>query len=261
MKKLSIILLLYILCFSMLLIGCSPAEKDGALSFYGSDDPLGEESIQSKTSTKITFSRQYGLQSGELIYTLTNPRLIRNISDLPDTQAENGGFGIESFYYSEKATESYPDFLAEDGSFPSGTYILLIDVTVESQSARAYTTEDLNDLGTPIGLITDPYIFNADNIIKVGAAVNTTGQQSIDEMEIVYHSPTYYSGLGSQEERLYAYRLEPEQNITFTLGYGLSDKNEGGIHDLEHVFISCTGDKAGHLCAVLIDKNGQVTFL
>lgn len=254
-----------LLCIACLLIisGCSYAnhvKPNGQLSYYGSEDSLGAESIKSKTDTSLTFSKRYGLQSGELTFTLTNPRLITNKNGLPSTTAKNDGFGIEVFYFSKKPTAHYPDFIAEDGSFPEGTYILLIDITVESQDARAYTTADLNELGNPIGLITDPYIFNADDIVRVGAAVNTDSRQAADELDIGYRSPSYYSELGSQEERSYAYRLEPEQTITFTLGFGLSDKNTGGIFDLNYMFLSCTSDEDGMLCQLVVDSDGHVKF-
>lgn len=207
------------------------------------------------------------MKSGKFVFTLANPRLISHMSDLPDEPVKNAGFTEATGFtfalppddpertdHNTHKNIYYPDFVREDGSFLDGAYLLLLDITVESQDAVNFTTMDKDEGGLPMGLYSDPYVFRTESIVNAGVA----GDEQEDPVPCTFLF--YYSGFGSCSENDLAFRVEPGESITFTIGFPISDIRHGGIFDLNKISLYSQNSAESRLCRVEIADDGSVSF-
>lgn len=262
----------FVLCAMLSLSGCSSLQKIlpdnmGTRHYWGDDDPWGEETILSKTADSVSFWRRFGLKSGKFVFTLANPRLISYMSDLPDEPVKNAGFTEATGFtfalppddpertdHNTHKNIYYPDFVQEDGSFLDGAYLLLLDITVESQDAVNFTKMDKDEGGLPMGLYSDPYVFRTESIVNAGVA----GDEQEDPVPCTFLF--YYSGFGSCSENDLAFRVEPGESITFTIGFPISDIRHGGIFDLNKISLYSQNSAESRICRVEIADDGSVSF-
>lgn len=160
MKK-SIKLTALLLSFVLLLNGCSLFE--------------GNESEK----LPITFeynSEQDVLRNGRLIFTIDSVRVIDNIADLPKAGGIRDDGFIYTVYHIDGKCEAleYPELVRADGSFASGTYMVLVEMTATSEDAEMWTTEDLNANGgskggilTRIGLARNGPVSSIPKAVKL----------------------------------------------------------------------------------------------
>lgn len=167
-------------------------------------------------------------KSGELIYTVSNPRLINRESDIPA-----GSFVSDAYTILPKTKDDravfYPDFINDDGEFTSGVYLLLIDVSVYSDDAIAYTKNDLDFEGFPKSLYDDPFFFRADPIINLCST-----SQYIEGVS-QYYSMAFYSLMSQSEVHPMGFHIEPRETIIFTVGFLVDDARFGGRMDLANI--------------------------
>lgn len=178
-------------------------------------------------------------KSGELVYTVRNPRIINREQDIP-----KGGFLYDAFAVLPKEKGEivyYPDFIDENGDFTEGVYLLLVDVSVYSDNAIAYTINDLDSGGVPRGQYDDPYFFRADSIVNLC----TTPYYIEGESQFYYMS--FYSLLSKYDTHPLGFHLEPQQEICFTVGFLIDDIRLGGRMDLSKI----------SLCHVMGSKSEQ----
>ncbi len=205
-----------------------------------SGEPTGGGSAQDEVH--LTISTKWGLlKEGELHYTLSNVRLICHQKDIPraegfqeDAACIFPGLAANPF---ENTSIYYPDFITEDGSFLPGAYLLLVDITVTSNGAKAYTIYDLDEGGYPKGQFEEDNLFHADSMLGLMSTPQYVAGETL------FYGIDYYSERGKLEEHPLIYRLDPGQSTTFTLGFLVDDEAYGGRFNIEELaFCNVMGD-------------------
>lgn len=200
------------------------------------------EADHTQDEVHLTISTKWGLlKEGELHYTLSNVRLVCHEDDIPraegfqeDAACIFPGLAANPF---EDASVHYPDFITEDGSFIPGAYLLLVDITVTSNGAKAYTIYDLDEGGYPKGQLEEDNLFHADGMLGL---MSTPGYIA---GETLFYGIDYFSERGKLEEDPLIYRLDPGQSTTFTLGFLVDDEAYGGRFHIEDLaFCNIMGD-------------------
>lgn len=186
----------------------------------------------------FTFEKtsEHNLKTGKLIYTISSIHVISNIADIPEEGAVRSnayivcydGEGNELLY-------DYPDLVQEDGSFAEGNVMVLVDVTVTSEGAEAWTLSDTDSKGNPKGLRSDPYVFDIQGTFDRAYPDNRPG-----------HSLHYYSELEEGEDRdsAFTHRITPGESQAFTIGFFINDDPETGEpFELSKVFLRVNEDQ------------------
>lgn len=234
MKQVRLLLIIALLiCFAAATFGCTNYYNN---PLHRESDQWGTDSLLSINETELSFKRSFGLKSGELVYSISNPRLVSTMQDIPATSVTNHGFISENTFYLQPDTSiSYPDFLDSNGSFIDGTYLLLIDITVESEDATSFTVQDTDSTGLPRGQFEDPYIFRAEDIIYLADSADLVeyNPKLPTEKWTYFYGISFYSGLGSCSEHDLAYRVEPHGSTSFTVGFAIDDAEYGGRFSLD----------------------------
>lgn len=183
--------------------------------------------------------------SGKLIYTATNVSIVTNKTSLP----LDGGFTDDAalnFYLGEDKAEydpgkeisyRYPNITDENGDFVEGGYLVLVDFHVRSDDAKSYTTSDLDSSGYPMGMFDDPYLFTPTPILV-----------DLSKWTDEYYAGTAYQYFSLKDEEhevefapghsVYCFRLEPGENIDFTLGWLVTDEQHNGLVDVSKLAIA-----------------------
>ena len=192
-----------------------------------------EESPSWANDSHNTFPMTYyidqSLKSGKLMCTVNNVHLVEEPPNI-------GMFKSDATCgFMDGNVIQYPDFLQDNGHLIPGLYLLLVNITVFSEDATAFTRRD-NDSANGIvkGEYDDPYVFRSDDLIcliEIG----------MDDGRIIGAGDVYlcyYSGMGQRAEHKMAFRLEPGESIDFSLGFLVSDVSQGGVHNLENLYLS-----------------------
>ena len=167
------------------------------------------------------------IDEGKLKHRILGARLITNINDIP----KKGGFfdySSESVY-TIKGNEllyRYPDLIQEDGSFPDGVRMLLVDVEITSEDAENWTVDTW-----PRGLYEDPYVFSIDGMYWLRENRAWNGERCRQ------WSPDYFSGKDEEREHPFAYRILPGQTRQFTVGFLIGGYPDGTVIPLEALSI------------------------
>lgn len=189
------------------------------------------------------------LKSGSLAFTISDARLIGNVAELsnPDGILSNSWAVFPNDAYENEMVLNYPDFIQEDGSFYKGVYLIVIDLSVTSNDAVAYTRRDLNKFGDPMGKFDDPHLFLAagylflqDTHIGENGIVTYTDADGTAYERVAGWGIDYFSLLGSRKEDEMAFRLMPGESISFQVGFVVVDRNDGGEMDLNTLYLTRT---------------------
>lgn len=203
-------------------------------------EPTGQRS-----GVTLEFTRH--LKEGKLLCTVTDAQAVTREQDYAltaDCFTHDARLVVNHADGSETAYR-YPDFIGSDGSYVEGGYLILVDMTVTSQDAVSYTTEDLDENGNPLGLYEDPYIFRADLFFTLADLSEVK-----DGPYYWYSDVEYFSARGRQAEHSMAYRLEPGESISFTLGFLLGNKLDASPRDLTQLYLC---DSMGNPDSTFID--------
>lgn len=271
----SLLCLIFLLCLLLIISGCSNTdvfEYDNTTAIsstsngftesipvsinaldenwkkYGFDDSQAYIPSLVHTSENGTILEYRNLKFGSLSCSFSNARFVDNIHDLP-TIGKQYFRGGQSIYMLSEGTETRVDvvdqhFTDQNGSFFDGVYLLLVDVRVTSNNATdwtSYETHTQSD-GTqvPAGEFTDPYLFRVDSIVSLSdTSIETTNYEGSSGPDSYYtRSINYYSRMGENPENPILFRLEPGDEITFTIGFLVGDNRKGGPNDLTCLVLS-----------------------
>ncbi len=138
-----------------------------------------------------------------------------------DLSLLKGGQGDPVTCWTEGGT---PTFLREDGSFDEGVYMVFVELEIINEDCSTRIIDGTGPCTT--GYLTDPYLFGGQYLLELTEAGNP-GRT---------YEPSFYSfyGEGFDPEGLdirgynfadacLAFRLEPGETRTVTLGYLISD--------------------------------------
>ena len=234
MKRIIGILLVFEIIACCAFLSACGVEKQGDYSDYSTDFTQSTPptvGIDDGYTFSISEGRQ-DIKEGALLFTVRNPRIVNRKQDIPE-----GGFRDDSYSVLPKEKGEivyYPDFIEENGNFTEGVYLLLVDVRVYSDNATAYTKNDLDSGGVPRSLYDDPFFFRADPLINV-----CTTPYYI-ERESQFYCMDFYSLMGQCDVHPNGFRLEPQQEICFTVGFILDDIQFGGRMDLSKISLCHT---------------------
>lgn len=215
---------------------------------YGFDDSQAYIPSIVHTSGDGVVLEYRNLKFGSLSCSFSNARFVNNMHDLP-TIGKQYLRGGQSIYMLSEGTETRVDvvdqhFTDQNGSFFDGVYLLLVDVRVTSNNATdwtSYETHTQSD-GTqvPAGEFTDPYLFRVDSIVSLSdTSIETTNYEGSSGPDSYYtRSINYYSRMGENPENPILFRLEPGDEITFTIGFLVGDNRKGGPNDLTCLVLS-----------------------
>ena len=149
-----------------------------------------------------------GLASGAFKVTIVDSTLISDASFLPNQ---------ELFF------EQYSHHVSTDGKFVEGSYLVVIDLEVESVGAEAKFDPDYND----------PYIFRIDSLFTL---VDISEKQGRNYR---YQNIDYFSLLNEQSIHPFAYILEPGETLSFQIGFFMGKKKDGSERLLDNLYL-CT---------------------
>lgn len=170
------------------------------------------------------------LQSGKLLYTITNAYVVTNKNDIPT----NGGFiGTPSVWQMNNGQEQsfiYPEFIKDDGNFIDDCYLILVDITIKSENAMGYTEP-------PKKMFDDPYLFSSNRLTLADMTdTDPHGFYCVTEAD-------YFSGLWEQNKDTdpAVIRLEPGEAKTYTYGFFIGGyKSDGSKTDLSQLCLCNT---------------------
>lgn len=180
--------------------GLSP-DIDGT-SMPGTNQ-LGVEPLPIRTYAKAG----HPMKSGRLEVTVTDIRVVDDVSDLP---REN----LESLWVHD-----------DNGALPEGTYMVLVDLTVRNNGVTIYTTSDLVEDGLPISTYDDPYAFDAWDLIYL--------MEIHDEVVYYMYQFAYFSHMHQRPEHRQCYRLPDGESMDVTVGFVVADRGD----NLDHVYL------------------------
>lgn len=212
----------------------------GAAQSDGPSTPQASQNSTEGGKTEAGFPVSYtikppshSLRVGKLTCTFHGVRLTDTVSGLDNPE----GFRNDASIYCGGESLRYPDFIAEDGEhFVPGVYLLLVDVTVKSQDAESFTRRDLNDLGQSRGEFDDPYLFRSDDLVclvDLGPKLASVGLPGSGGNDM-----DYYSGMNRRGEHPVVFRLEPGESIDLTIGFLVSDVEQGGDNELDWLYLA-----------------------
>jgi len=176
----------------------------------------------------MTYYIDQSLKSGKLMCTVNNVHL-------NDEPPNTGMFKSDTTCdFIDGKVIRYPDFLQDDGYLIPGLYLLLVDMTITSEDAVAYTRRD-NSGGIVKGNYDDPYVFRSDGLLYLIEIDMNTDEKFIGAGDVYL---CYYSDMGQRAEHEMAFRLEPGKSIDFSLGFLVSDVCQGGVNNLANLYLS-----------------------
>ena len=194
----------------------------------------------------VTYTIQspwHSLKSGKLVCTFHGIRLSDDISELSNPE----GFRSDAAIFCVDNL-SYPEFIQEDGQFVPGVYLLLVNITVTSDGAVSNTRRDRDSMGNPLGQFDDPYLFRSDDLVfVVDLAPELTSRGFIGT-----YAMAYFSDMNRRAEHPVVFRLEPGESIDVTVGFLVSDIQQGGDTYFDSLYLadgltSSAGDTLIHL--------------
>lgn len=230
-KQLKHFFLFLLSCAMIILCGCS--SKDTTPVYTIGDSPNIEKTHDAHSDvfngTGITTRKE--LSSGSLVFTIMDVHMVNHLSEIP-----TGSF---SKYATTWQVENnnikeylFPYMIEDDGNFIEGCYLILVDFSVNSIDAHAIQAQSEDD-----PLFDDPFLFRADHFWLV----DTT---DIENEQYFPISPSFFSLMGQESEHSWAFRLEPNTNISYTIGFFIGGyKRDGTKTDISNLCLcNTTGD-------------------
>ena len=232
-----------------LAIQTTPNETSGNASSKetGGNTSMDEDSSQATqgqqpTELKFQYSSNthYEFLSGKLELSISNPRVVTHRDDMPGGDFDSAYAGIwndgevtEYVCYSPR----FPSFVLEDGSFVEGAQLIVMDVTVTNIDAKMRTQKDADAEGKGGGEYTDPYVFRIGSLLSFTDTAKATDMISVfggvsSDGNYPQLNATYFSLLNNCEEHPFAFRVEPGETITFSIGIVVGNNQDGSERDL-----------------------------
>lgn len=213
--------------------GNTPLIQSGnpVASSQGISQPMvsepGQPAVLPMTYTYQTGTRN--LKSGSLSCVIQSVVLVDDVAELPNPAGFISDAAVTIQDGEEYLDLRYPDFIQDQGKLLPGVYLVLLNLTVTSQDAVCYTNLERDENNRPLGLYADPYIFRADSLVYL---------QDLAPGVDLYWLIAYFDALGRQPEHPSAFRLEPGESRTFTLGFLVSDIERGGVIHLDQLYLT-----------------------
>lgn len=235
-----------------LAIQTTPNETSGNASSNetGGNTSMDEDSSQATqgqqpTELKFQYSSNthYEFLSGKLELSISNPRVVTHRDDIPGGDFSEAIAAIwangevkEYVCYSQR----FPSFVLEDGSFVEGAQLVVLDVTLTNIDAKMRTQKDADAKGKGGGEYTDPYIFRVGSLLGFTDTAKTTDTISVfggvsSDGNYPQLNATYFSLLNNCEEHPFAFRVEPGETITFSIGIVVGNNEDGSERDLSTI--------------------------
>lgn len=182
------------------------------------------------------------ISDGTLAFTVSNARAVCHAADIPGS-AECFSYDAEVWFQEDEKVSvyRYPEFIDENGTFMEGSYLVLVDVSVENRDAR---NRSKSDGDPPYGDFEDPYLFRADGILWL-----TDKEREYDV--------AFFSQRGKYDEHPMAYRVEPGETVQFTLGFLVSSKPDGSLVDLSDVYAVTGGNTDSSIIDLHLEGGGK----
>lgn len=277
-KGAAIVIALWIACF---LVACStghlPEEPD---RFSGRSKESIHLSLGESHEEKL---ERNDAKNGSLIYTFSNARMVTK------EPVEGGAADTMLLFKEDGSSLAYRDVVQDDGSFIDGVYMLLFDVTVQSRDAEMHTIFEVDDEEIPLGQWPDPYIFSAGGIELVDTSSATTDRED-KKGEFPYYATEQTMNYFSQKDELInskeieeiaassedpklateviqkmrlenhgwgSFRIEPGEEITYTIGYVVGDRNAGFMWNLDSLALAFYGNSLNYNVFIDLDLDGS----
>lgn len=277
-KGAAIVIALWIACF---LVACStghlPEEPD---RFSGRSKESIHLSLGESHEEKL---ERNDAKNGSLIYTFSNARMVTK------EPVEGSAADTMLLFKEDGSSLAYRDVVQDDGSFIDGVYMLLFDVTVQSRDAEMHTIFEVDDEEIPLGQWPDPYIFSAGGIELVDTSSATTDRED-KKGEFPYYATEQTMNYFSQKDELInskeieeiaassedpklateviqkmrlenhgwgSFRIEPGEEITYTIGYVVGDRNAGFMWNLDSLALAFYGNSLNYNVFIDLDLDGS----
>lgn len=277
-KGAAIVIALWIACF---LVACSTGHLP--------EDP-DRFSGRSKESIHLSLGESHeeklegnDAKNGSLIYTFSNARMVTK------EPVEGSAADTMLLFKEDGSSLVYRDVVQDDGSFIDGVYMLLFDVTVQSRDAEMHTIFEVDDEEIPLGQWPDPYIFSAGGIALVDTLSATTDRED-KKGEFPYYATEQTMNYFSQKDELInskeieeiaassedpklateviqkmrlenhgwgSFRIEPGEEITYTIGYVVGDRNAGFMWNLDSLALAFYGNSLNYNVFIDLDLDGS----
>lgn len=148
--------------------------------------------------------------SGRLFYTVKSARLVTSTDEM---KVPLSGFTRDARLYKDEENNwiegTLPKWIKEDGTFDTGTYLILLDIIVENDNAAMVTDDEPNSR-----YYSDPYFFRIDGLLSLFDMNRPTRFRMMD----------YFSEMDSDLESEFIVYLQPGECITCTVGFIVEDK-------------------------------------
>ena len=186
----------------------------------------------------LTYAYEAGsrfLKSGKLVCTINSVYLINSMDVLINkdgfTSDASVTFRSENGYWNL----IYPEFIQDGGGFFPGLYLLMVELTIDSEDAVSYTRKDHDTAGYSLGRYDDSYLFRADSLLYL----LDLSPEAV-EGQYGYYLLSYYSNMNQRVEHPMVFRLEPGKTINFTVGFLIGDSQQGGGMHFDSLYLSTT---------------------
>ena len=268
MRKIVSIMLILVILFSFASCGMEEelqGQKEQFLTIQTSPSETGGNASTDEDSSQATLPQQstdlmfeYSAEtapdqilSGKMQFTISNPRVVTHRDDMPggdfsEAIAEiwTNGEVKEYVCYSQR----FPSFILDDGSFVEGAKLVMVDVTVTNIDAKMRTQKDADENGKGGGDYTDPYVFRVDSLLSFTDTEKTTDAISVfggvsSAGNYPQLNARYFSLLNNCEEHPFAFRLEPGETMTYTVGIVVGNNKDGSSRDLSTIAVRIASAK------------------
>lgn len=195
-------LIALLICFLLIVTGTACANLDIPADI----DSHFSNNLDGKNANIISLHNSWKfedtLSQGSLTFTVTAANLLSSSSE---EKLEIDYFQEHTFLPMPSGGDTtvieYPNYLDSTGRLVDGCYLIALDISVESNGAMG-------------NLYSDPYIFRADDMVYlINCELKDDGNYH------PYRTVCYFSELGKCDEHSMAYRLEPGETISFTIGF------------------------------------------
>lgn len=198
-------------------------------------EPQHESTNHEQTSNNeesgVTLEFFRGLESGTLLYTITDARIVTDQDDIPSDGDFISTPSIWQIIDGEEQGYDYPDFIAEDGRFIEDCYLILVDVSIKSDNAIGVTDPQTRDFD-------DPYLFRASNLTLVDMT-DTDPQGFYYVTEASYFSSPWNDYKEGTDPCVI--HLEPGEEKRYTFGFFIGGyKSDGSKTDLSQLCLCNT---------------------